>query len=75
MKNTPAENWHKIGAPMPMTSKYKSGIMVRKPSFVIVLGGILTITHFCRFPYSFLPKYFVMSLPRNKISRIVTHLL
>lgn len=28
MKNTPAENWHKIGAPMPMTSEYKSGIMV-----------------------------------------------
>lgn len=32
MKNTPAENWHKIGAPMPMTSEYKSGIMVSSQS-------------------------------------------
>ena len=32
MKNTPAANWHKFGAPMPMTSEYKSGIMVSSQS-------------------------------------------
>ncbi len=48
---------------------------LRQPSFVIVLCGILTITHFRKFPYSFLTDIFCYEFTRIKICRTVTHLL
>lgn len=33
---------------------------LRQPSFVIVLCGILTITHFRKFPYSFFDRYILL---------------